>query len=332
MRIMTVFDSERMYTESFAGMLSREKSFPYEVHAFTDRSKLEEFLRTRHAALSLVAEKDFTSEMASWSSDRFVILREDRRSPECERFPGIRKYQPFPAVLSELLLYADESALALMKEQRARQTQIIAVGSPVRRCGSTLFSLALARLLAEKKPTLFITADPCSGLSVLFDQKVPGSLTDLLYNLGASPDGSVRDLDDFTLPFGPLRLLAPFALMQDALDLGTEDLSALFRCCGGCRFENIVFDAGLFIYDPVPLARMCSRFYMPSLPDPASQRKFSAFVDSLLRCRQDDILDEITQIQLPPPGDLPGPEELEEKLMTLPVTSYALQILRKDGL
>ena len=154
MRIMTVFDSERMYTESFAGMLSREKSFPYEVHAFTDRSKLEEFLRTRHAALSLVAEKDFTSEMASWSSDRFVILREDRRSPECERFPGIRKYQPFPAVLSELLLYADESALALMKEQRARQTQIIAVGSPVRRCGSTLFSLALARLLAEKKESM----------------------------------------------------------------------------------------------------------------------------------------------------------------------------------
>ena len=332
MRIMTVFDSERSYTESFARMLSREKAFPYEVHAFTDRSGFTGFLKSKHAALSLIAEKDYTSEMSSLPSDRVVILKEDRKNPECERLPGIRKYQPFPAVLQEILLYADATALALMEEQTASRSQIIGVGSPVRRCGNTLFSLVLARLLADTRPTLFVTADPCSGLSRLFRGKVPGSLTDLLYDLGTSPDGTVRDLRDFTVSAGPLRILSPFALIQDALDLTAEDLSSLFKCCCQCRFETIVFDAGLFIYDPVPLVRMCAHFYMPTLPDPVSSGKLSEFVDSLTSSRQDDILDSITQVRLPPSNEVPSSEELSDRLLSLPVSSYAMKIIRKDRL
>ncbi|MBE5995951.1 MAG: hypothetical protein E7240_01180 [Lachnospiraceae bacterium] len=332
MRIMTVLDSERSYTESFARMLSREKAFPYEVHAFTDPSGLTDFLKSKHAALSLIAEKDYTSEMSSLPSDRIVILKEDRKNPECERLPGIRKYQPFPAVLQEILLYADATALALMEEQTSSRSQIIGVGSPVRRCGNTLFSLALARLLADTRPTLFVTADPCSGLSRLFRGKVPGSLTDLLYDLGASPDGSVRDLRELTVSAGPLRILSPFALIQDALDLTTEDLSSLFKCFCRCRFETIVFDAGLFIYDPVPLVRMCAHFYMPTLPDPVSSGKLSEFVDSLTSSRQDDILDCITQVRLPLSAEIPAAEDLPDRLLSLPVSSYAMKIIRKDRL
>ena len=337
MRILTVYDSETVYTEAFVRMLSREKNFPFEVHAFTDLLKMENFIRTKHPSMTLVAEKDFIPEMTSWPSDCFMILREDRNNPECDSIPGIRKYQPFPAVLQSILLHADPSVLKALSDQTAFGTQVIGVGSPVRRCGNTLFSLALARLLSDTRPTLFITADPCSGFSERFRFGVSKSMSDLLYDLASHsgeppvPEMSGR-LDGMTVSLGPLRVLAPFPVMQDAMDLVCEDLPDLFVLCGRCRIQTVVLDAGLLIYDPVPLIQMCSRFYMPSLPDPLSSAKMSSFADSLKKTGQEDLLDRITPVRVPWEEGQLSPGELADQIGTLPVAQAAMQIIGKDRL
>ncbi|MBQ6468648.1 MAG: hypothetical protein IJJ50_01165 [Lachnospiraceae bacterium] len=337
MRILTVLDSERVYTEAFAEMLSREKTFPYEVHAFTDRLKMESFLKTKRPAMTLVAEKDFSPEMASWPSDRLVILEEDRKNPECGPFPAIRKYQPFPAVIREILLLADPAVLKTLSEHTASRLQTIGVGSPVRRCGNTLFSLSLARLLADTRSTLFITADPCSGFSRRFREGTQRSLSDLLYDLDTGPEGSAAEgapdgLDGLTSSIGPLRVLAPFPVMQDAADLFGEALPALFRFCGQYRFRTIVFDAGPLIYDPASLLQMFSRFYMPSLTDPVSAAKMAEFASSLRKTGREDLLEKITPVRLPPEGELLSPDGLIDHIRTLPVSSLAARIIRKDTL
>ena len=332
MRIMTVFDSEAGYTESLARMLSQQKALPFEVRAFTDRKKMEAFLRARPVSLSLIAEKDFTQEMLSLPSERFVILSEDRGNPECAGLEKIGKYQPFPAVFSQILAIAARYAYVLPSSGALRGTQIIGVGSPLGRCGKTLFSLTLARLLADSRRTAFISLDPLSILPEILRTEDSASLSDLLFDLKTGRHGPPEKIPEICREWGPLSVLPPVRLPQDVFEMSPDDLLGLLEALGTACFETVIVDAGPLIFDPAPLLGVCTRFYMPVLPDPLSGiilRRFFGQTGRLPGAERD----ELRTVTLPtlPAGDI-SPDGLPDSLLFLPLSAFTMQLIRKEQL
>ena len=331
MQILTLFDSEDHYTKTLARMLSRELSFPCEIHAFTDRGKTEAFLQSAASAVTLVAEKDYFPALSAYPAGKLVILSEDRGDQKCAGFPQIRKYQPFPAFVTALTAFLDAEGHAALMPLPDASCQVIGVGSPVARCGKTCFSLLLARFLSDTRPTLFISLDSFSPLPFPEENDTVFSLSDLLFHLRDDPLSVAGLLRAGVRQWDSLSCLLHVRMPQDAADLTSEDLSVLLRTLPGAGFRTLVLDAGPLISDPVPLLSSCTAFYMPSLSDSFSRQKLSRFADYLQKNGQDGFLSSIRRITLPPCPDLPDEGDgFFDRLMLLPLSSFTMNLIRKD--
>ena len=91
-KIMAFYDSESDYTEDMADYLKKQEGFPYELHTYTEQEKLLSFGKEEPIEVLVVAESDYTYEVAGLPVGKTLLLNESGTIAG-ENIRNINKYQ-----------------------------------------------------------------------------------------------------------------------------------------------------------------------------------------------------------------------------------------------
>ena len=154
---MAFYDSESDYTEDMADYLKKQEGFPYELHTYTEQEKLLSFGKEEPIEVLVVAESDYTYEVAGLPVGKTLLLNESGTIAG-ENIRNINKYQKAENIYREI---TGEIAAMIPEEEKSLRScdkaKIIGLYSPIRRCLQTSFALTLGQALSEKKKVLYIS-------------------------------------------------------------------------------------------------------------------------------------------------------------------------------
>ncbi len=185
-----------------------------------------------------------------------------------------------------------------------KNTRLIAVYSPVGRCGKTSFAITLGEILAFHAHMLYINMEEYSGFSALLDMDGQGDITDLLYYARLEAPGRLTyRVSSLVRTFERLDYIPPAFNAGDLREIGAKEwCSFLSRIAGEEAYQGIILDVGSQVEEVYQVLAMCDRVYVPTLDEPSAKGKLMQFREGLAACGPAGLGDKIRYIALPSPG------------------------------
>ena len=348
-------DSEGSYAVNFMDYVSRRRTAPFEVHAFTNLDRLEDYLKKRRAEVLLISEKDLDDRVPELVIPNVIILTErpvseygasgltefGRRHMTEEtgdgpgassnsKYPGSRengarwrkiyKYQAVSVLMRlvmDICLEADSEAI--FDEDGIvfkKGMRTIGVFSPIGRTMKTSFAAALGQCLARRRPTLFMSLDACTGFSTLMHTEYDRNLSDAIYYIRQGETHVSEKILPMIREIGQMSYLPPFSRAQELYSVTAEEWSTLIaHIRQESGFEALVLDLGEIPLIHPSLLEECDRIYMPVRSDPQARSKLSEFGQVMKEAALEPVGARIRRMKLAP-GNMP--ESMDRWFETLP--------------
>lgn len=327
-KILALCDSEKDYLDSMADFLKEKEGFPFELHTYTQVDKLLEFGKKERIELLLVAESDFTYEVAGLETGKTLLLNESG-TVRGENIRNIDKYQKAERVWQELL---DSYAATLSGDDRKvsckERAKIIGLYSPVRRCLQTSFALTLGQALAEKNRTLYISFEHYAGWNQLLDKNVRGDLAALLYFGKEQGEKFFCRLQSMTMRIGKLHYIPPVYAGQNLIYVQAKEWQELIgKIAEMGGYDYIILDLSESIQGTFEILRMCDRIYTIIREDEHARSKLAQYEELLQAYEYEDVLEKTNRQLLPHFSRLP---ERIEQYTRGEMADYIRKLIRED--
>ncbi len=313
---LAVCDADTDYVQRLSDYMNEKHGFPFEALAFNDSASLRAYLERHTVRVVMIAENMLTGELEalkqSQANTKWLLL--SARTSEIERMEDgedhvIFKYQSAEALIDQVLLVmaADlpaqqqESGIAVPVPDRIPMMTMIAVCSPIGRCGKTGLALAMGEILSRKRKVLYLNMEVCSGFSVLDGIRAEGGdLTDLLYFLREDPDSMVYRIGSLIHTIGDLDYIMPAFSTADLEDVTASEWIALFNAVSAAGdYEVVILDLGTQVREIYRLLRCCAHVFVPVLSDPLSRAKANEFIRGASVSGQHDLSERMTALEVP---------------------------------
>ena len=295
-QIFAICDLEEAYVVRLADYLNSRGLLPYQVLAFTNLESLREYARDNEIEILLISTDAMTDEIKTMRVKRVIILSDGEEPGLDRKEPVISKYQDSDSIARQVLSYAGEAKERPMPEN----CRILAVWSPVGRCGKTMFALTLAKLAGEEERTLYLNLEDYNGFEPLFRTTYRSDTADLIYASKDSAQNLAVMLESSVHSYGDLDIVPPAFFPEDIRDISSRewaDFIAQAAAAGGYR--TVVLDIGTHLQDVTDLLKICERCYLPVLTDPMSRAKISQFDRNMEALGKQELLASMTRVFLP---------------------------------
>lgn len=299
-KILALCDSEKDYLENLTAYIKEREGIPFEIHAYSGADKLLEFGKREKIELLVVAESDYTYEVAGLETGKTLLLNESG-TIQGENIRNIDKYQKAEKVWQELVesyaeLVGDDEKRLLGKEA----AKIIGLYSPVRRCLQTSFALTLGQALSENKKVLYISFEHYAGWNQLLQKNVRGDLPALLYFVNESDEKFYCRLQSMTLRIGQMYYIPPAYAGQNLIYVKAADWQKLIaRIAQAGGFDYLILDLSESIQGTYELLRTCDRIYTIVREDEQARAKLAQYEELLAAYDYEDILEKTQKKILP---------------------------------
>ncbi|MGN1148527.1 MAG: hypothetical protein ACI4TB_08895 [Lachnospiraceae bacterium] len=327
-KVLAICDSEKDYLDSMANFLKEKEGFPFELHTYTQVDKLLEFGKKERIELLLVAESDFTYEVAGLETGKTLLLNESG-TVRGENIRNIDKYQKAERVWQELL---DSYTATLSGDGRkvncGERAKIIGLYSPVRRCLQTSFALTLGQALAEKSRTLYISFEHYAGWNQLLDKNVRGDLAALLYFGKEQGEKFFCRLQSMTMRIGKLHYIPPVYAGQNLIYVQAKEWQELIdKIAETGGYDYIILDLSESIQGTFEILRMCDRIYTIVREDEHARSKLAQYEELLQAYEYEDVLEKTNRQLLPHFSRLP---ERIEQYTRGEMAEYIRKLIKED--
>lgn len=327
-KILALYDSEKDYLESLARFLKEKEELPFALHTYTEKEKLLASAKKEKIEVLMVAETDFTYEIAGLETGKTLLLNESGTVKDT-RLRNIDKYQKAENIWRELMdSYADMLTGEKQTLTGKGSAKIIGMYSPVKRCLQTSFALTLGQVLAERKKTLYISFEHYAGWNRLLDKNVRGDLAALLYFAEEQGEKFFCRMQSMTLKIGQLYYIPPAYAGQNLIYVKGQDWQRLLQKIaeeGG--YDYIILDLSESIQGTFELLRMCDRIYTLVREDEQAQAKLLQYEELLREYDYEDVLDKTDKQLLPQFTGLP---ERMEQYTGGELAAYVRKLIKED--
>ena len=295
-RIFAICDLEEAYVVRLADYLNSRGMLPYQVLAFTSLESLGRYAQDNEIEILLISTDAMTDEIREMNVRRVIILS-DGEEPGLDREEAvIRKYQDSDSIARQVMSLAGETKAVELPEN----CRILAVWSPVARCGKTLFALTLAQTASEDGRTLYLNLEDYSGFEPLFRTTYRSDTADLIYAFRDRKQNLAVLLESAVQTFGSLDIIPPAFFPDDIRDIRpAEWLEFITAAAAAGDYRTIVLDIGTQMQDVTDLLERCTRCYVPILTDPMSRAKVSQFDRNMNALGKEVLLTSMVRIYLP---------------------------------
>lgn len=297
-KVFAICDLEEAYVVHLAQYLNQKSDLPFRVMAFTNLNSLIEYADGHEIEILLISTEAMNDEVRSLNVRRIIILSDGETPALDSDDPSIDKYQDSDTIARLVCSYAG-TACAQMKDSLG-DCALIGVYSPVARCGKTLFCLTLAQSLARSGKTLYLNMESWSGLEGLLQANWREDLADLMYVARSQRESLSVRLEEIVKSFGTLDICPPSFFPEDLRDIDALQWAQFFAALSQAgAYQSILLDLGDQIKDIPQLLRMCSKVFLPILPDPVSRSKISQFDKNLEAMSMEDLKQGMIRLYLP---------------------------------
>lgn len=295
-RVFAICDLEEAYVVRLADYLNSKGMLPYQVLAFTSLESLSRYAQDNEIEILLISTDAMTDEVREMNVRRVIILS-DGEEPGLDREEAvIRKYQDSDSIARQVMSFAGETKAVELPEN----CRILAVWSPVARCGKTLFALTLAQTASEEGRTLYLNLEDYSGFEPLFRTTYRSDTADLIYASRDRTQNLAVLLESAVQTFGSLDIVPPAFFPDDIRNIRpAEWLEFITAAAAAGDYRTIVLDIGTQIQDVTDLLERCTRCYVPILTDPMSRAKVSQFDRNMNALGKEVLLSSMVRIYLP---------------------------------
>lgn len=283
-RVLAVCDKDRAYAVRMQEFLTGCERNPFEVHIFTDVSKLLQKGKDSPIEVLLIAESAFCEEIAEVTAAHIFILNESGLCT-CSDYPNIDKYQAADRILSEILLaYTQYEEHAIPKFYQKEKAILIGVYTPVGRCLQTGFALTLAQILGKEKKVLYLNFENFSGFSQMFGKGYEKDISDLVYYFEGSREKFIYRLESITESFRGMDYVPP-VMTQVSLSAVSADtwVEMLDTICKESAYQVVVLDLTSALQGLFEVLGICEKVYTIEGTDMVSFAKL---------CQYEQILEE----------------------------------------
>lgn len=328
--ILAVCDLEEEYARKLMDYLNLKENVPFEVHAFTDVEKLEEYLKNEKVDILLISENAVKDSVSDYEIGQIFVLSEGADISEVKGYKSIYKYQTTENILREVMCYYAENKEAINPRiKMVKDMDMIAVYSPVKRSLKTSFSITMGQILAEKKRTLYINLEDYAGFNTLFRTTYMTDMSDLMYYISREKPNFIWKLASMVQTMGKLEYVPPALSPIDIRNIRGEQWIRFFRELKKCNYEAIVIDMGEAVDGVFDILRMCKKIYTPIRDDGISYAKIEQY-EALLRIMDyEDVIDKTRKLSF---SYFSGVEKGLDRLIHTDLGAYARMLLETDGL
>lgn len=341
-QILIICDEEEHYVFRMAEYLNNQGLLPFEVMAFNDLTKLEQFLDSNRAAVLLINSTMYEQRSKELKAGGIILLDAGEVSgsragsmvaetSDYSAFPVISKYQSAAVIARQILeICTSGTGAALPIIRSVRSSKLIGIYSPVGRCLQTSFSLVLGQLLAQKKKCLYINLEPYSGFHTLFGKSYRHSMTDLLYFLQKDTERFIYKLKSTVEQIGRLDYVPPAESFLDLMDVDVKTWTRLIELLTvRTDYEVVLLDLSDYIRGLFEILSVCDNIYTIVKKDGMAMAKLDQYEQILSYTSHETILDKTKKCHIPVFKELP---KQIEKLPYSDLAVYVKALIEEDGL
>ena len=298
---LAIYDLESGYADSLMQYINQKQSMPFRTLAFTNKNALFEYLEEHHVDILLISAKDMERKLEEKDIEKIILLSNGEIFSEYIGYASIYKYQSSEKIIRELLDYFVEvNSSEKTISDAAKDVELIAVYSPIRRTGQTIFALTLGQILANDFTALYINMEEFSAFDKIFHQNYEGDLSDLMYFYKQNPDTLPIKLKAIVNTIHQLDYIPPLVYSKDLRNIDTEKWVQMIHAIAATgMYEKIIIDISSVVADVFSILEVCDKTFMPIVDNPVSLMKISAFEEYVLKSEDNEIIDKCTKVKVP---------------------------------
>ncbi|MBR1692934.1 MAG: hypothetical protein IJ711_09200 [Lachnospiraceae bacterium] len=303
--LFAICDRQEQYVSKLAEYLNFKKAIPFQVVAFSSVDKLLEYGRQAKVELLLITEELFAEHRERIAAAHVILLGESG----IEVIAGYRviyKYQSAEQIMRQVLKIYGEIGDPMLLTVAHRQTEVIGVYSPVRRCLQTSFAVTLGQLMAKKKKCLYLNFEPFSGFSSLMKRQYEQDFTDLMYFLSNGMEKLVYKLQGMIESIGELDYIPPALSFLDFAQIDGETMRLLIdEIAMRTDYETVILDLSEHLRFLFDLLLRCDRIFTITKDDGMAQAKLEHYKQLLAYMQKEEILAHTQLLELPQFEEIP---------------------------
>ena len=324
-KVIAVYDEDPVYAENLVRGLPREEGFPYELVLFTDTERFLAFVNETPECMVLTDPDSGRAAKEELRTHRKVYLSDEQDHAGTDRVPAVYRYQPL-SKLRRAILLAFSGEEENVTPERGSKAALIAVVSPVGRCGKTGFSGTISKLLSQRERVLFLSLACWAGLYEESVQDCIGDLSDYLYACETGRDFGDNCSGDSDLP--KLLRIAPVSMPEDLFRADPETIRQIIdRISEKQAIRTAVLDLGTDERMMRAFLPLAGEIYVPSLRDRVSEAKTSAFLDWVRRTFGREVHERCRVLFLPEPPRFMNTEDGPEALLWSELGDYTRRLI-----
>lgn len=318
-RILVIRTGDREYAEELAKSFNKNEDSFFETLVFTDQTAYNDYIKGNQIDV-LLCDEELISECDCNRNIKLICrLSEVSYAGEItDTEPAIFKYQSSEIIMEEILArfrIAIQPDLSVSKVTTADK-KICCICSPIGGSYSSTFSLALAKYYSLKGKTLFISFDPFFVLPGTEKDPKGKDLTDVIFYLNGMQSYLTDFISNLTIKNGNLECINGVSHWFDLYDMSPKNMHDLLDsvCKSNC-YEYFVFDVGIIGAASMEIFLISEKIFVTVKNTPLGLRKLKEWKRQLKFCGRDDLLDRITEINVPEEENLKGEYDYEMLLM-----------------
>lgn len=239
----------------------------------------------------------------SYSGKHLILTEDERASPGACIF----KYQPGERIAKRLISELYEGKQCEQQVFHLDGRTVIGIFSPVRRCGKSQFSIALAQTYGEEGPTLLVCVDESSAMIDEQVDMMKDTLSDLLFCYIEMKERLIGRLPKALMQMGSFDFIYPADCMEDLYQISGEDWKSFIQMlAAGGGYDTVILELGQPVKGIFDILECCSTIYMPALGDCVSQSKIAQLQRKMENMGMGDLFLRMKTIIIPEDGEQRG--------------------------
>lgn len=251
-------DSDEGYCRRLYGFLKEKISIPFEIHGFTDVSKIKEhFLLDNEilkTALLIISESQYRQGNAQ--DFKNVLILDEKEGAFCEEdsiYESIEdriirhtaKYQSCKGIAESVISMCIEMPEFSGKSVGTNRggMKVISIYTPQRVIPQTEHAISFSRSLADKEHTLYMCTGPICTCPEMIAGDMDESILDLMYYAKCGDDKLSLRIEKIKKSLGNLDFIPVSDVSGDMRDIEKEAWLELISLIGSTgQYETLVID------------------------------------------------------------------------------------------
>ncbi len=297
--ILAIIDHDELYLNKFMNYFCTREEQVFECYAFSDEEMLCKF--SREKAIDILIISSDVSENTIKKIKALKILSMLEENNPAEQIKKINRYQPVSNIYREVMKNLADMPVSAVQitGSKVKETELIAVYSPVGRTLKTTFAIALGQMIAEKKKTLYLNLEEYAGFDRSMQNTAEADILDLIFYMHGKQVNFSYKLASMVKEIEGMDYIPPAIAAYELTDIEAADWQQLLDRLSECGYEVVIIDTGNTIRGIPEIMERCKKIYMPVRDDPAARTKISQFETAMRISGHEKIIKRIQKFSFP---------------------------------